>query len=230
MSHRFGNKNGLESCIVPKVRVNVDGFIGSKSKRSPENFLFAFGSYAHGYDFLDMFFGFEVGSFLHGNFTEGIDVHSGVRKVDLFIFDFDLGIWWGLLSEQYNRWLFLSQPKPSSLIINNINFKIINRGISIYSDYMISILNRQMTTIIFFLPFLLVESTSLSFSVVTPALILGFSLSRLLIILCWLPMLLPSMRLSSPLLAPTQSSRSCSLLLGWCPHPSTRFRFLLLLN
>lgn len=77
---------------MPEISVNIDSFICPKSKRSPEDFLFTFGSNAEGKNFLNLFFGFEVGSFLHGNFTEGVDIHSGVGKVNLFVFDFDLGI------------------------------------------------------------------------------------------------------------------------------------------
>ena len=48
------------------------------------------GSNGKSYDLFDDFFGFQVSSFLHCDFTEGIDIHSGVGKFHSIVFDFDL--------------------------------------------------------------------------------------------------------------------------------------------
>lgn len=49
-----------------------------------------FGADAESDDLLDYFFFFKVRSFLHGDFTERVDVHASVGEVDVVVFDFDL--------------------------------------------------------------------------------------------------------------------------------------------
>jgi hypothetical protein len=72
---------------VSKISIDIDGFISTDGKWSPKNFLLTLWAYAHGHNFLDNFFSLEVGSLLHGDFTEGVDVQSGVGKVNIVILD-----------------------------------------------------------------------------------------------------------------------------------------------
>ena len=72
---------GLKSSVVSQISVNVDSFISTDSKRSPQYFFLSFRSNTEGYNFFDNLFGFEIGSLLHGDLAERIDVHSGIGKV-----------------------------------------------------------------------------------------------------------------------------------------------------
>ena len=49
-----------------------------------------FGSNTKSNDFLDVFAFFKISSFLHGDFTEGVDVHTCVGEVDCVVLYFDL--------------------------------------------------------------------------------------------------------------------------------------------
>jgi hypothetical protein len=89
MFKRLSNDNGLKGCVMSKVRVDINGLISTKGKRSPKDFFLAFGANTECDNLLYNLFSFEIRSLLHGDLAEGIDIHSGVSQVNRIIFDFD---------------------------------------------------------------------------------------------------------------------------------------------
>jgi hypothetical protein len=89
MFESLSNNDGLKGGVVPKISVNINGFISTEGKRGPEYFFLAFGADTEGDNLIDGFFSFEIGCLLHGDLAEGVDVHSGVGQVNRVVFDFD---------------------------------------------------------------------------------------------------------------------------------------------
>lgn len=96
----MSDDDGLEGSIVSEIGVDINGFVSTEGERCPEYFFLSFWSDTDGDNFFDCFFGFKIGSLLHGDFAEGVDIHSGVGEVNGVVFDFDF--LWGVVDDTFD--------------------------------------------------------------------------------------------------------------------------------